>query len=161
MSTLIPIVLAVSALLVIGYIVGTELCLPSARHALRTGDMALWRFACRLVTAGEWAIITLCASLLLLAEQEWQLLTARPATEALGVSAAVLLAAVALREITGRTRKRYNSIMSISLGLVLPARGRQRELYEQLQGRLETGSTRQQQQVLQSLQSLHYPVEVQ
>jgi hypothetical protein len=51
--------------------------------------------------------------------------------------------------------------MSISLGLVLPARGRQRELYEQLQGRLETGSTRQQQQVLQSLQSLRYPVEVQ
>lgn len=160
MSTLIPTGLAVSALLVIGYIVGTELCLPSARHALRTGDMALWRLACRLVTAGEWAIMTVCASFLILAEHEWQLLTAGPANRILGLAAVVLLSAAVLWEMTGRTRKRYNNIMSISLGLVLPTRGKQRELYKQLKNRLETGSTREQQQVLQSLQSLHYPVEV-
>jgi hypothetical protein len=160
MSTLIPTGLAVSALLVLGYIVGTELCLPSARHALHTGDMALWRLACRLVTAGEWAIITVCASFLLLAEHEWQLLTATPASEALGLSATVLLTALVLWEITGRTRKRTNTIMRISLGLVLPARGKQRELYEQLQSRFESGSATERQQVLQSLQSLHYPVAV-
>jgi hypothetical protein len=158
MATLIPTLLAVSALLVIGYIVGTELCLPSARHALRTGDMALWRLACRLVTAGEWAIITVWASFLLIAEQEWQLLTARPASEALGLSAVILLTALVLREITGHTRKRYNTLLRLSLGLVLPTRGRQRELYEQLQGRFESGTATEQQQVLQSLQARHYPV---
>jgi hypothetical protein len=41
MSTLTPIVLAVSALLVLGYIIGTEMCLPTARHALRSGEKAL------------------------------------------------------------------------------------------------------------------------
>jgi predicted NBD/HSP70 family sugar kinase len=35
------------------YIVGTEMCLPAARRALCTGDMQLWRLACRLVAAGE------------------------------------------------------------------------------------------------------------
>ena len=54
----------------------------------------------------------------------------------------------------------HNNIMSISLGLVLPARGKQRELYKQLKSRLETGSATERQQVLQSLQSLHYPVAV-
>ena len=160
MATLIPTGLAVSALLVLGYIVGTELCLPSARHALHTGDMALWRLACRLVTAGEWAIITICASFLLLAEHEWQLLTARPASETLGLYATVLLTALVLWELTGRTRKRTNTIMRISLGLVLPARGKQRELYEQLQNRFEFGSAAERQQMLQSLQSLLYPVTV-
>jgi hypothetical protein len=160
MSTLIPIGLAVSALLAIGYIVGTELCLPSARYALRTGDMALWRLACRLVTAGEWAIITVCASSLLLAEHVWHLFTARPASEVLGLSAAVLLIAIVLREIAGRTRKRYNSVMSLSLNLVLPTHGKQREFYEQMQSRFETGSTTEQQQLLQSLQSLRCPMEV-
>lgn len=160
MATLIPTGLAVSTLLVLGYIVGTELCLPSARHALRTGDMALWRLACRLVAAGEWAIIAVCGSFLLLAEHQWQLVTARPASVVLGLSAAVLLTALLLWEVTGRTQKRYNTTMRISLGLVLPTHGKQRELYERLQSRFETGSTTEQQQLLQSLQSLHYPVEV-
>ena len=158
MSALIATGVTASALLVLGYIIGTELCLPSARHALCTGDMTLWRLACRLVTAGEWAIITVCASFLLLVEQEWQLLSTGPASEALGLSAAVLLMALVLREITGRSRKRYHTIMRISLGLVLPTCGKQRVLYEQLQSRFEAGSAIEQQQLLQSLQSLHYPL---
>ena len=41
--------------------------------------------------------------------------------------------------------------MSTSLNLILPAGGRQRELYERLQQQLETGSVAERHQVLQTL----------
>jgi len=151
MSTLTPIGLAVSALLVLGYIVGSEMCLPAARAALRSGDTELWQLACRLVAAGEWAAIAVCASSLLLAEQAWQLFTVTQTGRFLGLVAAALITGVVLREIAGRTQKRYARIMSTSLNLVLPASGRQRELYERLQQHLETGSATEQRQVLQAL----------
>ena len=151
MSTLIPIGLTVSALLVLGYVVGTEMCLPAARRTLRTGDMELWRLACRLVAAGEWAILAVCTSFLVLAEQAWHLFTVMQAGQFPGMAAAGLIAGVVLWEITGRSRKRYARIMSTSLDLVLPATGRQRELYERLRNKLETGSVAEQRQVLQAL----------
>lgn len=151
MSTLIPIGLVVSALLVLGYIVGTELCLPAARHALRSGDMEIWRFACRLVAGGEWAIITVCASFLAQVEDAWHLFTDMQAGKLAGLAAAGLIAGVVFWEIAGHSRRHFTRIMSTSLGLVLPASGRQRELYERLQHQLETGSVTEQNRVLQAL----------
>jgi len=151
MSTLPPIVLAVSALLVLGYIIGTEMCLPTARHALRSGEMELWRLACGLVVAGEWSVIALCASLLLIAQQTWHLFTVMQTGKLPDLVVAGLMTGVVLWEITGRTQKRYARIMSTSLNLILPAGGRQRELYERLQQQLETGSVAERHQVLQTL----------
>jgi hypothetical protein len=148
---LIPIGLAVSALLVLGYIVGSEMCLPAARRALLTGDMELWRLACMLVAAGEWAILAVCASFLVLVEQVWHLSTVMQAGRLPGMAAAGLITGVVLWEIAGRFRKRYTRIMSTSLDLVLPATGRQGELYERLLDKLETGSVAEQRQVLQEL----------
>jgi hypothetical protein len=151
MSILIPIGLVVSALLVLGYIIGTEMCLPTARHALRSGEMALWRLACGLVVAGEWSIIALCTSLLLIAEQTWHLFTVMQTGKLPGLVAAGLVTGVVFWEITGRTQKRYAGILSTSLNLILPASGRQRELYERLQQQLETGSVAEQHQIVQAL----------
>jgi hypothetical protein len=151
MSALISTSLAVAALLVLGYILGTEWCLPAARYALRTGDMESWRLACRLVAAGEWAIIVVCASLLLTMEQAWHLFTAMEAGKVLGLSAAGLLLAVVCWEVAGRSRKHYAGIMSTTLDLALPESGARRELYERLHLQLETGSRAAQQRVLQAL----------
>lgn len=151
MATLTPIALVVTALLVIGYVVGTEMCLPAARHALRTGDMEYWRFACRLVAAGEWAIIAVCASCMMLAEQAWHLFTAMQTGRLLGLAAAGLITGLVLWEIAGRARKHYTRIMSSSLELVLPASGWQRERFERLRKQLETGSVAEQVLVLQAL----------
>jgi len=151
MSVLIPASLVATALLVVGYIVGTELCLPTARHALRTGDVKPWKLACRLVTAGEWAIVVVCASLLLMAEHAWQLFTATRAGNVLGLCAAGLLVAVVCWELAGRARRRYARIMSTSLDLALPASGARRDLYERLHPELETGSRAAQQRVMHSL----------
>ena len=148
---LIPFGLVVSALLVLGYIVGTEMCLPTARRALRTGNMELWRHSCMLVAAGEWAILAICASFLVLAEQIWHLFTVLQTGRLPGMAAAGLITGVVIWEIAGRFRKRYSRIMSTSLGLALPATGRQRELYQHLQQKLETGSIAEQRQVLQAL----------
>jgi|GEM_PF-3991266 len=65
------------------------MCLPAARRALRTGDMELWRLACRLVAAGEWTIITVCASFLVLAELAWHLFTVTQAGQLPGMAAAL------------------------------------------------------------------------
>jgi hypothetical protein len=151
MSTLIALGLAVSVLLVLGYIVGTELCLPCARHAVRTGDTESWQIACKLVTAGQWAILVLGASLLLLAEYNWHLFSTTPAGRLLGITAAGSVAAAVLREIAGYTRRRYARIMSTSLDLVLPARGPRRECYERLQQRLEHASPAEQRELLRAL----------
>jgi len=151
MSALIPTSLAVAALLVLGYILGTELCLPTARHALRTGDMEAWKLACRLVAAGEWAVIVVCASLLLTVEQSWHLFTAMETGKVLGLAAAGLFAAVVCWELAGRSRRHYARIMSTALDLVLPGNGARRDLYERLHLQLETGSRAAQQRVLQAL----------
>jgi len=67
------------------------------------------------------------------------------------MAAAGLVTGWVLWEIAGRFRKRCARIMSISLDLVLPATGRQRELFERLHQKLETGSVAEQRQVLQAL----------
>jgi hypothetical protein len=151
MSALILLGLAVSTLLVLGYIVGSELCLPTARHALRTGDMQLWMIACRLVAAGEWSIIALSASLLALAKQSFHLFTDLTGGTLVGLCALGLVIGVVFWEISGRTRKHYLRVMSTSLDLVLPANGVQRERYERLHQRFETGSWRQRQRILKCL----------
>jgi len=156
MATLVSMGLAVSTLLVLGYIVGTELCLPTARHALHTGDMEAWWLACRLVAAGEWAIIVLCASFLLLVEYAWHLFTAITAGKILGLAAAGLVTAAVLWEVAGHSRKHHARIMSTSLDLVLPPHGIQRERYTRLQQRLETGSRAEQRRILQSLVVRHH-----
>jgi hypothetical protein len=151
MSTLIAWGLAVSVLFVLGYIVGTELCLPCARYAVRTGDTESLQLACRLVTAGRWAMLTLSASLLLVAQYNWHLFTTPPAGKILGITAAGALVAVLLREIAGCTRRRYARNMSTALDLVLPAQGPRRECYQRLQPRLERGTPAERRQVLQAL----------
>ena len=50
---LIPLSLIATTLLVIAYIVGSEMCLPSARYALRTGNLQLWKSTCYLVFTVE------------------------------------------------------------------------------------------------------------
>jgi hypothetical protein len=151
MSALILFGLAVSTLLALGYIIGSELCLPTARHALRTGDMQSWMIACRLVAAGEWAIIALSASLLALAKKSFHLFSEMPGGTLVGLCALGLVIGAALWEISGRTRKHYFRVMSTSLDLVLPASGMQRDRYERLHQRFETGSWRQRQRVLKCL----------
>jgi hypothetical protein len=151
MSALISIGLVVLTLFAFGYIVGSELCLPTVRYGLRSGDMQLWRAACRLVAAGEWAIIAVGASFLALVQEILHRFTDMPGDRLVGLCALGLVIGMAVWEISGRTRKRYVSIMSTSLDLVLPASGVQRELYEHLHQQLETGSRAQQQRVLQCL----------
>lgn len=151
MSALIATGLVATALLVVGYIAGSELCLPTARHALRTGAADPWRFACRLVAAGEWALIALGASFLLIAEHSWQLFDHGTTGRFLGLAAAALLTGAAVREMSGRWRGRCARIMSTSLDLVLPAYGAQRERYTQLRRDLETGTPVEQRRALQAL----------
>ena len=151
MSALIPTSLVVAALLVLAYIVGTELCLPTVRHALHTGETEPWRLACRLVTAGEWAIIAVGACLLLTLEHVWHLFSATPAGSILGLSAAGVIVAATGWELAGRARRHFTRVMSTTLDLALPARGSLRERYARLRLQLETGSRAAQQQVLETL----------
>jgi hypothetical protein len=151
MPALISIGLVVLTLFAFGYIVGSELCLPTVRYGLRSGDMQLWRAACRLVTAGEWAIIAVGASSLALLQEIFHLFTDVPGGRLVGLCALSLVIGMAVWEISGRTRKHYVRIMSTSLDLVLPASGVQRERYERLHQQLETGSRAQQQRILQCL----------
>jgi hypothetical protein len=151
MSALIPTSLVVAALLVLAYIVGSELCLPTVRHALHTGETEPWRLACRLVVAGEWAVIAVGACLLLTLEHVWHLFSATPAGSVLGLSAAGLIVAATGWELAGRSRRHFTRVMSTSLDLALPASGSRRELYERLLTEFETGSRAAQQRVLQAL----------
>jgi hypothetical protein len=151
MATLIPTGLAITALLVVAYIAGSELCLPAARNALRSGDLQLWKVACNLVAMKEWALIALGMCFLLLTEHSWQLVTGTLAGRIIGLAAAGLMIGVVVWELSGRTQKKHAEIMSRSLDLVLPAKGRQRECYVRGQNIIETGSRAEQEQVLQGL----------
>ena len=148
MSTQIPTGLAVSALLV-REIVGTE-CV-CRQHAVRCAP-GTWNYGD--LPAGSLRRASgqssHCTSFLVLAGQAWHLFTVTQAGQLPGMAAAGLVTGVVLREIAGRFRKRYASIMGTSLDLVLPATGRQRERDERLHQKPETGSVAEQRQVLQA-----------
>jgi uncharacterized protein YacL len=148
---LIQLSLIVTALLVVGYIVGSEMCLPGARHALRTENLQLWKTACFLVTLGEWAMIFIVLSFLLLAEHLWHLFTAAWQIRIAGLLLAGILAGVTVWELVWRTRRNYARVMSSALDLVLPAHGVQRDIYLSRRWLLESGSAAEQEHVLQHL----------
>jgi uncharacterized protein YacL len=148
---LIQLSLIVTALLVVGYIVGSEMCLPGARHALRTGNLQLWKTACFLVTLGEWAMIFIVLSFLLLAEHIWHLFTGAWHIRLAGLLLAGILAGVTVWELVWRTRRNYARVMSSALDLVLPAHGVQRDIYLSRRWLLESGSAAEQEHVLQHL----------
>jgi hypothetical protein len=151
MSMLIPLALVTAALLVIAYIAGSELCLPAARHAVRTGNLDVWMTACVLVALGEWAVIAIGASFLLLAEHLWQLFTGAWIFRLAGLFTAGTLAGGVVWELAGRTRRNIARVMSSSLDLVLPPDGAQRELYTRQRERLEAGLRDDQERVLREL----------
>jgi uncharacterized protein YacL len=148
---LIQLSLIVTALLVVGYIVGSEMCLPGARHALRTENLQLWKTACFLVTLGEWAMIFIVLSFLLLAEHLWHLFTGAWHIRLAGLLLAGILAGVTVWELVWRTRRNYARVMSSALDLVLPAHGVQRDIYLSRRWLLESGSAAEQEHVLQHL----------
>jgi hypothetical protein len=151
MPMLIHLSLITAALLVVAFIIGSEICLPSARIALRTGSLQLWKTACHLVALGEWAMIAIGLSFLLLTDHIWHLFNGPWPVKLTGLLVAALLAGVTLLELTWRTRRNYARIMSSSINLVLPASGVQRLLYKKLHRQLETGSLAEQEQVLRHL----------
>ena len=148
---LIQLSLIVTALLVVGYIVGSEMCLPGARHALRTENLQLWKTACFLVTLGEWAMIFIVLSFLLLAEHIWHVFAGAWHIRLAGLLLAGILAGVTFWELVWRTRRNYARVMSSALDLVLPAHGLQREIYLSRRRLLESGSPAEQEHVLQHL----------
>ncbi len=145
---LMPLALVTSAVLVIAYIVGNELCLPAACHAVRTGNMDMWTSDCFLVALGEWAIIVIGASFLLLAEHSWRIFAGAWIFRLPGLFAVSILAGGVIWEFAGRTRRNTARVMSRSLDLVLPPKGVQRDLYTRERERLETGLRPDQEQVL-------------
>ena len=151
MSMLIPLALVTAALLVIAYIAGSELCLPAARHAVRTGNMDVWMTACVMVALGEWAIIVIATGFLLLAEHLWRLFTGAWIFRSVGLFAACILAWAVVWELSGRTRRNIARMISSSLDRILPANGAQRELYVRERRRLETGSRTERERVLRQL----------
>jgi hypothetical protein len=148
---LLPLALVATALLVVAYIVGSELCLPTARKALRTGELQLWKTACRLVALGDWAMIVIGISFLLLADHTWHWLDGTWPGRFAGLSAAGILAGVMIWELAGHTRRRFAGVMSASLDLVLPVNGARREIYASRRRQLEHGSRAEQEQVLRDL----------
>jgi len=148
---LIQLSLIATALLVVAYIIGSEMCLPGARHALRTGNLQLWKFACSLVVLGEWAMIFIVLSFLLLAEHLWHLFTGAWHIRLAGLLLAGILAGVTVWELVWRTRRNYARVMSSALDLVLPANGVQRDIYLSRRRLLESGSPAEQEHVLQHL----------
>lgn len=148
---LIQLSLIATALLVIAYIVGSEMCLPSARFALRTGNLQLWKSACFLVALGEWAMIVIVLSFLLLAEHIWHLFTGAWHVKLAGLLVAGILAGVTVWELVWRTQRNYSRVLSSALDLVLPTNGVQREIYASRRRLLESGSPVEQEHVLQHL----------
>ena len=150
---LIHLSLIIAALLVVAFIMGSEICLPTARIALRTGNLQLWKTACHLVALGEWAMIAIGLSFLLLTDHLWHLFAGPWPVKLTGLLAAAVLAGVTLLELAWRMRRNYARIMSSSLDLVLPASGVQRLLYNKYHRQLESGSRAEQEQVLRELLS--------
>jgi hypothetical protein len=151
MLMLIKLSLAATALLVVAYIVGSELCLPSARHAVHTGRLRLWKITCLLVALDEWAMIVIGLSTLLLAEHIWHLFTGALPDRLAGLMAAGILAGATVWQLVWRTQRNYVRTMSSSLDLVLPANGAQRKIYANRRRQLESGSPAEQGQVLRHL----------
>ena len=148
---LIQISLVATALLVVAYIVGSELCLPSARSALRTGRLRLWKTVCLLVTLDEWAMIVIGLSSLLLAEHIWHLFTGEWTGRLAGLLVAGILAGATVWQLAWRTQRNYVRAMSSSLDLVLPAIGARRVIYASRRQLLESGSPAEQGRVLRHL----------
>jgi len=151
MTMLIQLSLIAAAVLVVAYIAGSEICLPGARFALRTGSLQLWKTACYLVTLGEWAMIAIGLGFLLLADNLWHLFAGSWTVRLTGLLVAVILAGMALMELAWRMRRNYARIISSSLDLVLPVTGAQRMLYDKLQRKLESGSVAEQERVLHQI----------
>jgi hypothetical protein len=151
MLILIPLSLIAAALLVVAYIVGSELCLPSARYALLTGKLQLWKTACLFVTLGEWALIVIGLNFLLLGEHIWHMFSGVWPVRLAGLLLVGILASVTVWELASRTQRNFASVMSSSLDLVLPANGAQREIYTSRRRLLESGSPAEQNQVLRHL----------
>ena len=148
---LIQLSLTATALLVIAYIIGSEMCLPGARHAVRTGNLQLWKSACYLVALGEWAMIVIVLSFLLLAEHIWHLFTGASHVRLAGLLMAGILAGVVVWELVWRTQRNYARVLSSALDLVLPVNGVRREIYACRRRLLESGSPAEQEHVLQQL----------
>ena len=151
MLMLIQLSLVATALLVVAYIVGSELCLPSARNALHTGRLRLWKTACLLVALDEWAMIVIGLSSLLLSEHLWHLFSGAWPGRLVGLMVAGILAGAAVWQLAWRTQSNYLRAMSSSLDLVLPANGVLREIYANRRRQLESGSTAEQGQALHHL----------
>jgi hypothetical protein len=148
---LIPVSLIGAVLLVLAYIVGSELCLPSTRIALRTGKLQLWKTACFLVALGEWAMLVIGLCLLLLVEHIWHLLNGTWPGRLAVLSAAGILVGMTIWELAWRTQRNIARVLSRSLDLVLPANGVQREIYLSQHRMIEYGSPAEQEQVLRRL----------
>lgn len=130
----------ITALFVAAYIIGSDLCLPAARHALRTGEARILINAASLTALGEWALIAGGATLLLIAQDQWHLFTGALAGRIAALGAAGLLAGAALHQLTGRTQKNRAAVLSRSLDLALPAQGARRERYERSRHLLESAA---------------------
>jgi hypothetical protein len=151
MLKVIQLSLIATALLVVAYIAGSELCLPSARHALRTGRLQLWKFTCLLVALGEWAMIVIGLTSLLLAEHIWHLLGGAWPGRLVALLVAGILAGAAVWQFAWRTQRNHVRAMSSSLDLVLPANGAQRVIFASRRRLLESGSPAEQEHVLRVL----------
>jgi hypothetical protein len=151
MLILIQLSLVAAALLVVAYIVGSELCLPGARNALHTGSLQLWKTACLLVPLGEWAMIVIGLGFLLITEHLWHLFTGAWPGRVAGLLAAGMLAGAAVWQLAWRTQRNYVRAMSGSLDLVLPADGERRMIYASRRSQLESGSPAEQGQALHCL----------
>jgi hypothetical protein len=151
MISLIAIGLAATAALAIVYIIGSELCLPAARGALRTGNARMWRAVCFFVSIGECALIAGAATALVLAENTWQLFTGGLPGTLVGFIAAGILVISAIRELSGRIQKKQSAVMSHSLDLVLPAHGSQRKLYARSRHELESSGRTERNRIVREL----------
>jgi hypothetical protein len=152
---LIALTLIATALLVIAYVAGSELCLPGARLALRTGNMRFWKSTCLLVALGEWAMIVIGLGFLLIAEHLWHVFNGGWPERLAGLLAAGMLLGATVWELAVRTQSNIARTMSRSLDMVLPANGVQREIYASEHRLLESGSRAEREQALRHI--LHEP----
>jgi hypothetical protein len=140
MVAVLAFIVIITALCVVAYIVGSELCLPAARKAIATGRLEPWLFACRLVTMGQWSVITVAAALMLLIQHTLHAFSDTFPGRVAGMAIATVLTGAAIWEGVDRAQRRYARVLSESLDMVLPASGRQREVYDHNRERIESGT---------------------